>query len=195
MSQLWRRTTDNGRRNVKIELFWNRIRNTGGISNLWGRSGRWARRVRTRVLVVTSTDHIRTWVAVQERDLRILKINQSISLIIINWLSWDNTFKREQRLMHLVWSNTDGSEWPMVWLCWTYSCGGFHASFPLVKAEGGDHSLCCSERCCWRSSPGSCHTQWACGCGKASSVKLGFLVILMSLVNLVILVNVNVEKR
>ena len=26
MSQLWRRTTDNGRRNVKIELFWNRIR-------------------------------------------------------------------------------------------------------------------------------------------------------------------------
>ena len=26
MSQLWRRTTDDGR-NVKIELFWNRIRN------------------------------------------------------------------------------------------------------------------------------------------------------------------------
>ena len=142
--------------------------------NLWGRSGRWARRVRTRVLVVTSTDHIRTWVAVQERDLRILKINQSISLIIINWLSWDNTFKREQRLMHLVWSNTDGSEWPMVWLCWTYSCGGFHASFPLVKAEGGDHSLCCSERCCWRSSPGSCHTQSSSGCGISVFCKTGF---------------------
>ena len=27
MSQLWRRTTDDGQRNVKIELFWNRIRN------------------------------------------------------------------------------------------------------------------------------------------------------------------------
>ena len=40
MSQLWRRTTDNGRRNVKIELFWNRIRNTKRANDLWmGQSG------------------------------------------------------------------------------------------------------------------------------------------------------------